>query len=377
MTVSGAVVAPAAPGALGQAPAAADVLSYLHDLGSWRDARRQELDALDQAALASPERDALSGDVVLSMALWQAVADRYAALLRLWDSGRVGRTELDQISSLIWGRLDAAPQSMNISLPEACRLSDALAGSLRVRLSLEPGAGDVAGLVRRFREQVERIRDLVVEAPPDVRASAGEQLDRLDRRLDDFTERARRGADVGGLVEALTNDLARAERDLIVAAATRTRVRQSTERARTLVARLTARGAQVRALRQECLARVTPIPRLAVPDVTALGPVPTNSGALDAYVERLEAVQRALGLAHSAYQACLQEPDELEGLVEGYHAKAAATGVANTDLCEIYGRAREVLDSPPVDVRRLRALVSAYQAYLESADKPSRPGGVR
>jgi hypothetical protein len=355
MTVSGAVVAPAAPGALGQAPAAADVLSYLHDLGSWRDARRQELDALDQAALASPERDALSGDVVLSMALWQAVADRYAALLRLWDSGRVGRTELDQISSLIWGRLDAAPQSMNISLPEACRLSDALAGSLRVRLSLEPGAGDVAALVRRF----------------------GEQLDRLDRRLDDFTERARRGADVGGLVEALTNDLARAERDLIVAAATRTRVRQSAERARALVARLTARGAQVRALRQECLARVTPIPRLAVPDVTALGPVPTDSGALDVYVERLEAVQRALGLAHSAYQACLQEPDELEGLVEGYHAKAAATGVANSDLREIYGRAREVLDSPPVDVRRLRALVSAYQAYLGSADKPSRPGGVR
>jgi hypothetical protein len=376
MMISGAVVAPAAPGSLGQPAPAADVLSYLDHLGSWRDARRQELEALDEAALASPERDALSSDVILSMALWQAVATRYAALVRVWDSGRVGRSELEQISSLIWGHLDSAPDSMNISLPEACRLSDALASSLRVRLSLEPGADDVARTVRRLREQVERIRDLVVEAPPEVRATSGDELARLDRRLGDFTERAKRGADVGGLVEGLTNDLARAERDLIVAAATRTRVRQSADRARELVARLTVRGAQVRSMRDECVAGVTPAPRLAVRDVTALGPVPSAAADLDAHVGRLEAVQRALGLAHAAYQASLQEPVELAGLVEGYHAKAEATGVVNDDLREIYRRAREAMDGIPVDVRRLRALVSAYQAYLGAADPPSRSGGV-
>ena len=36
-------------------------------------------DALDEAGLRSPERDALTPDVMLSMALWQAVAQLSAA----------------------------------------------------------------------------------------------------------------------------------------------------------------------------------------------------------------------------------------------------------------------------------------------------------
>ena len=375
MTVSGVVVAPTAPGALGQPAAPDDVLAYLDELGRWRDARRRELDMLDEAALRSPERDTLSSDVVLSMALWQAVVNRLDALVEIWDSGRVGRTELDRISSLIWGGLEAAPNSMNLSLPEACRLSDALASSLRFRLSLAPGS-DVVHVVRELREQAERIRDLVAEAPPETRGPGAERLARLDERLADFSDRARRGADVGGLVEPLTRDLARTERDLIVSAATREQGRRSTERAQGLVSRLTAQGDHVRRVRDECVARVSPAPRLAVPDVTALGPLPTSSPDLDGYVDRLEAVQRALGLAQSAYQAALEEPGELEGLLHGYHAKATATGLVNDDLDGIHQLAHEVLEGVPVDVRRLRALVSAYQAYLGSAEHDRGPGGV-
>ena len=41
------------------------------------------------------------------MALWKAVADRYDLLVATWDSGRVGPTELERLSTLVWGRLDA------------------------------------------------------------------------------------------------------------------------------------------------------------------------------------------------------------------------------------------------------------------------------
>ena len=83
------------------------------------------------------------------MALWKAVADRHDLLVATWDSGRVGPTELARLSTLVWGRLDALPRppiilcsdtppvpagALAVSLPEACRLSDALAASLRARL---------------------------------------------------------------------------------------------------------------------------------------------------------------------------------------------------------------------------------------------------
>lgn len=370
MTQASTVTAPQAPAGLGQPAAPDEVLEYLDALGVWRDRRRDELDRLDEAALASPETGALTKDVILSMALWQAVADRHDAILGVWDSGRVGRSELERISALVWGRLDHAPGAMNISLPEACRLSDALAASLRTRLALDPGTADVTALVRRLRQQIERIRDLVAEVPSDGRRQFADELTRLDRRLVDLVDRAKRGADIGGLVDPLVGDVARAERDLIVGAATRQRTRRSAQRARDLVAELTARGAQVRAVEQECVAAVDPAPRLAVPDVAALGPVPAEGAALESYLDRLDAVSRALGQAHAAYRAALEERDQLRGLLEGYHAKAGASGDpsggASGDLAEIHRRGQEVLAGRPVDLIRLRRLVAAYQAYLSA-----------
>ena len=62
--------------------------------------------------------------------------------LATWDSGRVGVRERERLATLIWGRLDAAStppgrsgdqhgvpgsgSALAVSLPEACRLSDAL-----------------------------------------------------------------------------------------------------------------------------------------------------------------------------------------------------------------------------------------------------------
>ncbi len=152
--VAGAVHAPAAPGRIGVPIDPQAALVYLEALGRWRDDRQRELNQLDQAALANPQKvqgaGGVTADIMLSMALWKAVSDRYELLVRVWDSGRVGASERERMSSLIWGRLDATldpglisrstvpgNSALAVSLPEACRLSDALASQLRVRLGLE------------------------------------------------------------------------------------------------------------------------------------------------------------------------------------------------------------------------------------------------
>src|SRR6478672_11100664 len=181
---------PAAPGRLGQPLVAQEALRYLEALGEWRDQRKAELDLLDEAALQAPDQTAFTGDMLLSMALWKAVADRHDLLVATWDSGRVGQTELERLSTLVWGRVEAphviprpgsaAPASgqalpnagaLAVSLPEACRLSDALATSLRARLGIDTSEADVIARLRQVRAAVERVRDLVGREPASSRAA--------------------------------------------------------------------------------------------------------------------------------------------------------------------------------------------------------------
>jgi len=352
---------------MGSSVPAAELLSYLDAVGTWRDRRKAELDELDQAALHAPDADALSADVVLSMAVWKAVSDRYELILVTWDSGRVGPKETERISTLIWGGLDTggAGGSLAVSLPEACKLSDALASSLRAKLALEPGDADLAARLRQLRAQVERISDLVKQEPINARNGALAEHHNLDRRLIDLADRNKRGADIGGLIGPLEIDAARTERDLIVGAATRKERAADVARARSLRSELEAQGTAVRALADKAVATVTPAPRLAVPDVTALGPVPNTPSELTRYLTRLDAVRRALGQAHSAYGAALERRDELAALLDAYQVKAGSVAPGNEDLAELYRRGRSVIETEPVDLARLGALVAAYQAYLE------------
>jgi hypothetical protein len=374
--------APAAPGRLGAPLLATEALRYLEALGVWRDQRKAELDLLDEAALQAPDQSAFTGDLLLSMALWKAVSDRHELLVATWDSGRVGQTELERLSTLVWGRVDTA---LAVSLPEACRLSDALATSLRARLGIDTPDADVTARVRQLRASVERVRDLVDREPTASRATASSTLTRLTSRLDDLGTRLQRGADVGGLLGPLENDTARAERDLIVGASRRAADAHDEARARALRTELEARGAALRDLAARCVAEVAPAPRLAVPDVSTLGSVPTDPAAVDAYLVRLDAVRRAMTVAQDAYAAALSERDELRGRLGAYAAKAAgllASSVGDRlgtaaagDLAELEARASAVLDREPVDLRRAGALVAAYQAYLVGAQGPPARAG--
>jgi hypothetical protein len=373
--------APTAPGRLGQPLATTDAVRYLEALGTWRESRKRELDLLDEAALGAPNQADFTNDMLLSMALWKAVSDRYDLLVATWDSGRVGATELERLSTLVWGRLDADRQvsaqvsgqvptgALAVSLPEACRLSDALASSLRARLGVDPSEADTNARLRQVRAAVERVRDIVDREPASTHETAKAELDKLDARVTDVTARARRGASVGGLIGPLENDVAHAERDLIVRSANRRADAHDEARARALRTELEARGAALRDLAARCVAEVTPAPRFAVPDVAALGPVPTDPKAVDAYLVRLDAVGRALGMAQEAYAAALAERDELRGRLEAYAAKAAASHVSAAvaaDLALLQSRATDVLDAPPTDLARAGALLAAYQAYLST-----------
>jgi len=391
-------VTPQPPGRIGVAITPDETLHYLEALGAWRDQRRGELDLLDQAALDMPggadSATGVTGDVMLSMALWKAVADRYDLLIATWDSGRVGQAERERLATLIWGRLDATldprlaqrpdvPSSsgaLAVSLPEAMRLSDALAASLRMRLSLDPSDAEVTGRLRQLRAQLERVRDLVTAEPQETRDEFSHKLAKLDSRLNEMVDKAKRGADVGGLAGPLEADAARVERDLIVGSATRAAAARSVTRARQLRGELEARGAAIRDLAAKCVAAVKPAPKLAVPDVDALGPVPATASQVDAYLARLATVSRAMNLAHAAYSSAMDEREELRGRLEAYAVKAtrvagngigADTGEASDDLGELFRRAQNVLQTEPADMARARALVAAHQAYLASRSTPS------
>jgi hypothetical protein len=378
----GSATAPVAPGRLGVPLEPAAALAYLTALGRWRDARRHELDELDRAALESPDPGAVTADVALALALWKAVSDRYESLLRTWDSGRIGGAERERLSALIWGRLDATldpgllrqtgagsgseSSGLTVSLPEACRLSDALAVQLRARLSLTGSPAEVGERIRQLRAQLERIREQASLEPAGARQQeASARAAALARRLKDLSDKAARGGDVGGQLEPLEIDATRCERDLIVEAAQLREAGGRVRQARTLRAELDGRQQALRALASRSVAAVSPAPRYAVPDVSALGAVPNTAAALDPYLARLQQVSRALTVASEAYSAALAERDELTGRLDALRAKAGALGVAeHADVARAHALAADLLGRAPTVMIAARPAVELYQTIV-------------
>jgi hypothetical protein len=363
--------APVAPGSLGAAVEPAAIQAYLGELDDWLRARRTELDELDAAALTADRGGQVAGDMMLSMALWKAVSDRHQLIVATWDGGRVLQPERERISSLIWGRLDGAsdlPGGLAVSVPEACRLSDALAAQLRTTLSLVPGADASAARIRQLRAQLERLRDQVALEPAHARPAAAGRVADLAGRLAEVTDKAQRGADVGGLLGPLETDASTCERDLIVGNAQRRDARDQLASVRELRADLEARESALERLAEQCVRTVEPAPRYAVPDVDALGPVPNTPDRLAVYRQRLERVSEALNLAQHKYADALAEHAGLVDLLDAYAAKARALGVAGrADLADSERRAREVLARRPAPMPVCRQLVATYQTWLGQA----------
>jgi hypothetical protein len=254
-----------------------------------------------------------------------------------------------------------------VSLPEACRLSDALVSQLRVRLALDPSGAEITDRLRQLRAQMERIRDQVDLEPAGARQQeSAERQSRLARRLKEIADKAGRGGDVGGLLGPLEIEAATFERDLIVAAARRREAVAKVELARSTRAGLVAREAALHKLVEQCIAAVEPAPNYAVPDVEALGAIPNTPDQLDIYLRRLNQVARAMTLAQDAYAGALRDRDELAGRLGAYHAKAVATQVADQrDVSRVYELARDELARRPTRMALVGQLVALYQRYLE------------
>jgi hypothetical protein len=381
----GLAVAPTPPGRLGEAPPADVLRRYLEALGGWVRERKDELDRLDEASLRATDPDAYTGDVELSMALWQSVSDRHDALVRAWDSGRADARAREGMSQLIWGRMDAAGAGgLGVTLVEAARLSDALAAQLRARLSFDPRASEAAVRVTSLRAALERLRELVKVEP-----SWGPQVELLGTRIDDLGTRAARGGDVSGPLSQLEVDAARAERDLIVRTASQKhRVRAQERAAADLVGDRVRAESEVEALQHRedaarllagrCRRAVARPPKFAVPDVSALGPVPHDRDGLDAFLARLADVARAMDTVERAYAAPLAQVEELRGLLDGYRVMAArAAGGADpatqAALEAALESARAAVRAVPCDVAAARRAVTGYQGLVRSATPVTAP----
>ncbi|MGD8200686.1 hypothetical protein ACQE98_08490 [Ornithinimicrobium sp. W1679] len=372
-------VAPTPPTGPGEEPEDRAVEHYLSELARWRMRREHELSALDELTRTHLDRDALNEDVTASMTLYHAIAQRHDLLLATWEDARDGDGEREWVSTLLWGVLempDGDPHALALALPDALRMSDALAASLRARTGADGEELPVRQRVASLRADLDRLEGVVARddsAEPGVGAGSdgGADMDpeltgRLAaarRRLDGLGRRA----DPEALVEIgeLESELAGLERALLVAAAEEAHGTADAGQARAERDQLVAKGEAVRALAARVLESVTPAPSLGIPDVTALGEVPTEESELIAYMGNLERVGRALDQAHATYAAALAEYADLADRAQRLASTLAGCGApTSVDLSGMLTAAKESLHNKPADVRRAAALVAAQEAYL-------------
>ena len=377
--------APTAPGRLGQPVEAQAAMAYLGQLGVWVSERRAELDELDSLILAAPDNATLTKDMVLSLSVWQAIKNRYDLLLATWDSGRVGPQQQEQLSSLIWGRLDdplpdsaspnpasAAVSGLSVSLPEACRLSDALVSQLRTKLVRSPGADQLTLRLRDLRAQLERLRDQAKLEPPSSQEQALAKINQMAARTDDLSERLSRGGDIGGMLGPLEIQAATMERDLIVGNTLRRQARDKLGRARELREALVLRERALTDLVNQVVAAVSPAPKYAVPNVAGLGPIPSSASQLDGYLARLTQVSNAMQVVQEAYSQALELRSELARRLETLRHQARPLGLEqDANHAALDQLIQRYLDRSPTPLKLVDHLMGAY----DEAVRMMSPGG--
>ena len=380
--------APNAPGKIGTPVDVQAAMTYLGLLGGWITGRRAELDALDATILDSPDRAQLTNDMMLSLSVWQAIKNRYDLLLATWDSGRVGPTEQLRLSALIWGHLDdtlpdsgsptpssAAISGLSVSLPEACRLSDAMAGQLRSRLNRNPQSDQLAGRLRDLRAQVERLRDQAKLEPPATQPAALAQVEDISARTEDLGQKADRGGDIGGLLGPLEIRAATMERDLIVGNTKRRQAQDKLARARELREALELREKALSDLVAQAVASVTPAPKYAVPNVDALGPVPSSASLLDGYLGKLGAVSRAMQVVQDAYSTALDERTALANRLTQEVSTAQRAGVAgDADVAALGAVIESFLARRPAPTQVVASLIDAYAGAVRMLNATEQGG---
>ena len=231
---------------------------------------------------AVPDPEAFTADILLSMALWKAVADRHDLLLATWDSGP-GRRRPSASASPPWSGAGWTPASTRgWPAPRPATACPAAAARSRCRCPRRAGSptpwpprcGCGCRSTRRTPTSPRGCGRCGPRSsgsatwprpsrPGPPRERADRLLHRLDGRVADLTARVQRGADVGGLLGPLEGEAARRRaRPHRRAPSHRREDARDEARARALRTELEARGAALRDLAARCVAAVHPAPRL-------------------------------------------------------------------------------------------------------------------
>ena len=370
--------APHAPGALGVAATAPQMLDYLGRLDRWLAERRNELDTLDAQIIAEGRTQELTADMSLAMALWQAAKTRQDALLATWDSGRVGAQELDRLAGLVWGRLETAGspvsalRSMAVSLPEAGQLCDALVAQLRIRLNTNPHQTAQQVRLRDLRAQAERIRDQLALEPPALAPPARARLDTIVRRIDEVEAKGQRGGDISGLLSSLEVSAATFERDLIVGAARRREAVELLTTVRRRHAEVSQHHLDLGALAERAAQEVWPLTDRPLPDLAALGPIPNTAEALGGYLTKLNEINAGLNAHQQILTQRLAERDQAADRFQALQQKADSLDGAAPALAEYRKLIGDRLAARPVVLPALQQLLNAYATELDQAARGAR-----
>jgi hypothetical protein len=367
---------PNPPGSLTKPAAPRAVLEYLDELRRWRDDLRTALSALDRRAQVASDTDAFTGDLTLALSLSESIDRRTDELIKTWDSGRVGDKELTQLAQLMWGRLpDSLGNPTAFSLSEASALVAALEARLAARLDADTIAGSgAADRIAPLRETLARCHDLsaTLQRRVDEAATLAKDLDAA-LQLDAKT--------LGDEVTRIADAAEQLERDLIKETSLRASVSRDAAGLAGRVADLTTTATQTRTTAELCRDKIAEPPHLAVPDISALGPVPpipdgpdepgtwtAARAALDEYAARLDKAAAALAEAGRRYAAPLTERAELRGLAEAYHTKACAKGLAEDPALDAqWTSLRTILWQAPCDLRAARAALEQYSQAVQVA----------
>ena len=378
MTVTTLETPPTAPGSLTAPAGARSVLKFLDELRRWRDDLKTALGSLDRRAQVSSAPDAFTSDLTLAMSLSESIDRRTDELIKVWDSGRVGEKELAQIAQLTWGRLpDPLGNPSAFSLDEATTLAAALQARLAARLDADTIAGSgAADRIGPLRETLARCHDLA-----ETLGRRGGEAEALTEQLETALRGDSGPAALGKEVDRIADAAELLERDLIKETSLRASVARDSAALAARIDELRSTEAEVRATAERCRDKILEPPRLAVPDVAALGPVPpipdgpdapgtwkATQAALTDYRARLERAAAALAEAGRRYAAPLAERAELRGLAEAYQAKAGAAALAEDPaLGAQFVTLRTLLWQAPCDLAAARPLVAAYGQAVQVA----------
>lgn len=358
-------VAPEPPAEPGMVPPDEATDRYLSDLAHWRLRREHELRALDELTRTHGDREELNPDVTFAMSLQHAISQRHDLLMTTWQDAHEGNGERQWLARLMWGVLEMPggdARALALPLPDALRLSDALAASLRARVQADDQA-DVGERLDRLDDNTVRVRQALEDRGSDAPEELASRLDGVDEQVAALRQ-AGAGVELARL-GAVESVLAHLDRDVIVDATSHAHEHADREQAEQERAHLEARGEAVRLLAERTLNTLRPAPRLGIPDVTALGGVPEDDDELDTYVANLERVSRALDQAHATYAAALAEYADLADRAERLAKTLAGCGApTSVDLAGMLTAAKESLHTQPADIQRASALIAAQEAYL-------------